>query len=72
MYDCGREHGSDPEPEWAYGVVVLEPGRPNLAREIVFEAGLPMRRYCIPMGPNNTFNPSASVGWEKIPSRIVV
>lgn len=25
----------------AYGVVVPEPGRPNLAREIVFEAGLP-------------------------------
>ncbi len=38
----------------AYGVVVPEPGRPNLAREIVFEAGLPMSieaqtisSYCI-------------------------
>ena len=38
----------------AYGVVVPEPGRPNLAREIVFEAGLPksieaqtISSYCI-------------------------
>ena len=38
----------------AYGVVVPEPRRPNLAREIVFEAGLPMSieaqtisSYCI-------------------------
>lgn len=38
----------------AFGAVVPEPGRPNLAREIVFEAGLPMgieaqtvSSYCI-------------------------
>ncbi|MGE3164135.1 MAG: acetyl-CoA C-acyltransferase [Planctomycetota bacterium] len=38
----------------AFGVVVPEPGRPNLAREIVFETGLPMSveaqtvsSYCI-------------------------
>ena len=38
----------------AYGVVVPEPGRPNLAREIVFETGLPkgieaqtISSYCI-------------------------
>ena len=38
----------------AYGVVLPEPGRPNLAREIVFEAGLPksieaqtISSYCI-------------------------
>ncbi len=38
----------------AYGAVVPEPGRPNLAREIVFEAGLPktieaqtISSYCI-------------------------
>ena len=38
----------------AFGVVVPEPGRPNLAREIVFEAGLPksieaqtISSYCI-------------------------
>ena len=50
------EHEIDPEAieSLAYGVVLPEPGRPNLAREIVFEAGLATRTeaqtissYCI-------------------------
>ena len=49
-------HDVDPESiqAIAYGVVVPEPGRPNLAREIVFETGLPksieaqtISSYCI-------------------------
>ena len=51
-----ERHEVDPEgiEAIAYGVVVPEPGRPNLAREIVFEAGLPktieaqtISSYCI-------------------------
>ena len=51
-----ERHDVDPEgiEAIAYGVVVPEPGRPNLAREIVFEAGLPktieaqtISSYCI-------------------------
>ena len=51
-----ERHAVDPAAleALAYGVVVPEPGRPNLAREIVFEAGLPksieaqtISSYCI-------------------------
>ncbi len=51
-----ERHEIDPEAieSLAYGAVVPEPGRPNLAREIIFEAGLPMSieaqtisSYCI-------------------------
>ena len=45
---------SDSIEALAYGVVVAEPGRPNLAREIIFETGLPktieaqtISSYCI-------------------------
>ncbi|MEE9295799.1 MAG: thiolase family protein, partial [Phycisphaerae bacterium] len=51
-----ERHDVDPDgiQAIAYGVVVPEPGRPNLAREIVFETGLPkaieaqtISSYCI-------------------------
>ena len=51
-----ERHGIDPDSieAIAYGVVVPDPRRPNLAREIVFETGLPTRieaqtisSYCI-------------------------
>ncbi len=51
-----ERHHVDPESiqAIAYGAVVPEPGRPNLAREIVFETGLPksieaqtISSYCI-------------------------
>ncbi len=51
-----KRHAIDPEmiESLAHGVVVPEAGRPNLAREIVFETGLPMSveaqtisSYCI-------------------------
>ena len=51
-----ERHGINPDAvqALAYGVVVPEPGRPNLAREIVFETGLPVSveaqtisSYCI-------------------------
>ena len=51
-----ERHEVDPDSiqAIAYGVVVPEPGRPNLAREIIFETGLPksieaqtISSYCI-------------------------
>ena len=51
-----ERHSVDPDgiEAIAYGVVVPEPGRPNLAREIIFETGLPktieaqtISSYCI-------------------------
>ena len=51
-----ERHDVDPDgiEAIAYGVVVPEPGRPNLAREIIFETGLPktieaqtISSYCI-------------------------
>ena len=51
-----ERHDVDPDSieALAYGVVVAEPGRPNLAREIIFETGLPktieaqtISSYCI-------------------------
>ncbi len=51
-----ERHSVDPDgiEAIAYGVVVPEPGRPNLAREIIFETGLPktieaqtLSSYCI-------------------------
>ena len=51
-----ERHDVDPDDieALAYGVVVPEPGRPNLAREIIFETGLPktieaqtISSYCI-------------------------